>query len=325
MAGGLGGDGPMRLTIIVATLLSAALLANSATAQVPADLAAQIRSIGRTVDTLKTGALYAPLQEPLPASMRATRDLKYGNDGKQTLDVVAPAAASSNPRPVFLFVHGGGYVRGDKTLDETGKSSLFYDNIMIWAVKNGMIGVNVNYRLAPQFQYPAVQQDLGAAVKWVQDNIARFGGDPAKLYLMGHSAGAAHVASYVAHPEFGPNGQPGLKAAVFSSGNYEFAPAPGQKANHPYFGAQAADHSSLPGLVASKTPYLVIVAELDPVGFHEQAGKLMNAVCAAGNCPPYLLLRDHGHMSGNYAVNTADTSLSGAVLEFLKKSGGLTR
>jgi len=315
----------MRLTITVAALLSAALLHNSATAQVPAELAAQIRGIGRTVDTLKTGALYAPLQEPLPASMRATRDLKYGTDAKQTLDVVSPASASSSPRPVLLFVHGGGYVRGDKTLDETGKSSHFYDNIMIWAVKNGMIGVNVNYRLAPQFQYPAVQQDLGAAVKWVQDNIARYGGDPANLYLMGHSAGAAHVASYVAHPEFGPNGQLGLKAAVFSSGNYEFAPAPGQKADHPYFGAQATEHSSLPGLAATQTPYMVIVAELDPVGFHEQAGKLMNAVCGAGHCPPYVLLRDHGHMSGNYAVNTTDTSLSGAVLEFLKKSGGLRR
>ena len=315
----------MRLTITAMTLLSAVVLVGPAVAEVPADLAAQIRGIGRTVDTLKTGALYAPLQEPFPASMRATRDLKFGTDPKQTLDVVAPAAASGTSRPVLLFVHGGGYVRGDKTLDETGKASVFYDNVMIWAVKNGMIGVNVNYRLAPQFQYPSVQQDLGAAVKWVQDNIARFGGDPAKLYMMGHSAGAAHVASYVAHPEFGPNGQLGLKAVVFSSGNYEFAPTPGQKANHPYFGAQAADHSSLPGLVASKTPYLVIVAELDPVGFHEQAGKLMSAACASGSCPPFLLLRDHGHMSGNYAVNTADTSLSGTVLEFLRKSGGLTR
>ena len=315
----------MRLRVTVTVAVIAAGLTLPCLAQVPAELAAQIRGIGRTVDTLKTGALYAPLQEPLPATMRATRDLKFGTDAKQTLDVVAPAALSGTPRPVFLFVHGGGYVRGDKTLDETGKASIFYDNLMIWAVKNGMIGVNINYRLAPQFQYPAVQQDLSAAVKWVQDNIARYGGDPAKLYMMGHSAGAAHVASYVAHPELGPNGQLGLKAAVFSSGNYEFAPAPGQKANHPYFGPQAADHSSLPGLVATKTPYLVIVAELDPVGFHEQAGKLMNAVCAAGNCPPYLLLRDHGHMSGNYAVNTADTSLSGTVLEFLKKSGGLTR
>jgi triacylglycerol lipase len=315
----------MRLGFTTLLAAAAAGLALPVAAQVPAELAAQIRGIGRTVDTLKTGALYAPLQEPLPASMRATRDLKFGTDPKQTLDVVAPATASGSARPVFLFVHGGGYVRGDKTLDETGKPSIFYDNIMIWAVKNGMIGVNVNYRLAPQFQYPAVQQDLGAAVKWVQDNIGRYGGDPGKLYMMGHSAGAAHVASYVAHPEFGPGGQLGLKAAVFSSGNYEFAPAPGQKAGHPYFGAQAAEHSSLPGLTATKTPYLVIVAELDPVGFHEQAGKLMNAVCAAGNCPPYLLLRDHGHMSGNYAVNTADTSLSGAVLEFLKKSGGLAR
>ena len=313
----------MRLGCMTWAAISSATLALQCAAQVPADLAKQIRAIGRTVDTLKTGALYAPLHAPLPASMRVSRDVKFGPDAKQSLDVVGPAAIVGTSRPVLLFVHGGGYVRGDKTLDETGKPSRFYDNVMAWAVNNGMVGVNVNYRLAPQFPYPAAQQDLGAAVKWVQANIASHGGDPARIVMMGHSAGAGHVASYVAHPEFGPDGKTGLQAAVFSSGNYDFTPAPGQTANHPYFGAQAAERSSLPGLVTTRLPFMVVVAELDPPAFHEQAGKLLGAVCATGNCPPFLLLRDHGHMSGNYAINTADTSLSGPVLEFLRRQVGL--
>lgn len=310
-----------RMNCVLSVLAWA--VATCAMAQVPADLAKQIRAIGRTVDTLKTGALYSPLQPPLPASVKATRDLKFGPDPRQSLDVVSPATATAPSRPVFMFVHGGGYVRGDKTLDETGKPSAFYDNVMLWAVNNGMVGVNVNYRLAPQFQYPAVQQDLGAAVKWVQENIDRYGGDAGRIFMMGHSAGAGHVASYVAHPGFGPGGQTGLRAALFSSGNYDFTPAPGQAAIHPYFGAQAAAHSSLPGLLATRVPFMVVVAELDPIGFHEQAGKLVGSACAAGNCPPFLLLRDHGHMSGNYAVNTADTSLSGPVLEFLRRHGAV--
>ena len=61
---------------------------------------------------------------------------------------------------------------------------------------------NVEYRLAPQFPWPAGNEDLAAAVRLVVDKAADFGADPNRIYLMGHSAGATHVASYVSHPEF---------------------------------------------------------------------------------------------------------------------------
>jgi triacylglycerol lipase len=247
---------------------------------------------------------------------RVQRDVKFGADSKQSLDVFTPAQSGGASRPVLIMVHGGGFIAGDKSIDETGKQSAFYDNIMLWAVANGMVGVNINYRLAPASQYPSAQQDIGAAVRWVHDNIARFGGNTANIALMGHSAGAAHVGSYISHPEFGLAGDPGVNKVILSSGSYEFAPQ--AQTPHSYFGSAAAERSSIPGLVRTKIPYLIIVGEYDPVSFHIQAGKLLNAVCSTGNCPQFVIAKGHGHMSGVYSINTPDQSLSGPILAFLR-------
>lgn len=304
--------GYLGLTAIAGAALALPALLMAA---VPDEIDPQLRAIGRKVDTIATAKIYTPLQTKPPyAGVRVERDIKFGAHEKQGLDVFVPSTTSKTPLPVLVMVHGGGFVAGDKSIDETGKQSAFYDNIMLWAVKNGMIGVNINYRLAPEFKYPAVQQDIGLAIGWVQKNIQRFGGDPNRIDLMGHSAGAAHVASYVAHPEYGPDGESGIRRAVFSSGSYDFASSGGEP--HSYFGA-GADKTSVPGLVTTKTPYMIIVAERDPVPFHLQAGKLVNSVCATGACPPFLLLKDHGHMSGVYSINSPDQSLSGPILTFL--------
>lgn len=310
-----------RLNAVLASVVLATSFPGALAAQVPPDILPKLQAIGRKVDTIATAQIYAPLQPKAPYSgVRVDRDIKFGAHATQTLDVFAPAnARSSSALPVLIMVHGGGFVAGDKSIDEKGKQSAFYDNVMLWAVKNGMIGVNINYHLAPEFQYPIVQQDIGLAIGWVQKQIAGYGGDAKRIAMMGHSAGAAHVASYVAHPELGPGGKTGLTRAVLSSGSYEFAPQGGKP--HAYFGASGGDLSSIPGLLATKLPYMVIIEENDPVPFHVQAGKLIDTVCATGTCPPFLLVKDHGHMSGVYSINTADTSLSGPILAFLQAGG----
>ena len=93
-----------------------------------------------------------------------------------------------------MFVHGGGFVGGDKHVPGTP----MYDHIGAWAVRNGWVGVTITYRLAPEHTWPAGAQDVAAAVQWVRDNIASYGGDPSRIVLAGHSAGSVHVASYLA-------------------------------------------------------------------------------------------------------------------------------
>src|SRR5438132_1357989 len=148
-------------------LIIAALLAGAASAQqgpMPEDIAWKLLEIGRTVDPAKTSALYAPLQQKEPyAGVKVERDVKYGPAERNLLDVFTPEAASP-ARPVLIFVHGGGFTTGNK---RSNFSNAFYDNIMLWAVKNGFVGVNMTYRLAPASPWPAGAEDVGAAVQWV--------------------------------------------------------------------------------------------------------------------------------------------------------------
>jgi acetyl esterase/lipase len=294
------------------------LAATPASAQMPADIAEKIAALGRVVDPERTAVIYAPLQEKEPyAGLKVSRDVKYGPDVRNLVDIFA-AEGASGARPVLMFVHGGAYTRGNKR----PPGSPFYDNVMVWAARNGMVGVNVEYRLAPQSPWPAGAQDLGSAVHWVADNIGAQGGDPGRIFLMGHSAGATHVASYVSHPEFhGPKGS-GLAGAMFSSAIFDLTKTDDSEARAAYFGTDHAlyrDRSALPGLIKTDIPFMMSASELDPPVFVEQLGLLKEAMCKTERgCVRSLVLPKHSHMSASYSINTPDTQLTSQLLEFIK-------
>jgi acetyl esterase/lipase len=298
----------------------AAMWAGTACAQtpMPEDIAWKLLEIGRVIDVPKTAALYAPLQQKEPyAGVKVERDVKYGPADRNLLDVFTPETSSSS-RPVLIFIHGGGFVAGNKR----NPGSPFYDNIMLWAVKNGFVGVNATYRLAPQFMWPAGPEDLASVVQWVSGKIGERGGDPARIFLIGQSAGAIHVAGYVSHPEFHKVKGGGLAGAVMVSGLYDLAASPAGDAEIAYFGSDPsryAERSSLQGLLATKIPLMVTAAELDPPRFVEQYELIKQASCKRpGGCAHAFMLPQHSHISEVYAINTADTRLTDEILEFVK-------
>ncbi len=284
------------------------------------NLAKNLSAMGRIIDPAATAALYAPLHSLTPdPGVRIERDIQYGLAERNRLDVFTAAPAAGAARPVLLFVHGGGFVGGDKHVQD----SPFHDNIGAWAARHGMVGVTMTYRLAPQAPWPAGAEDVAAAVHWVLDNIGTRGGDPARLYLTGHSAGATHVATYVAQPALqGPDG-PGLAGLIISSGIYDLTTFPQNERYRSYFSDDQslyAARSALPGLTHITQPLLLIHAELDPPPFVQQAEVLREALTRAGRPPRFLRLTGHNHLSGNYSIGTADTLLSGAVLKFVGKT-----
>ena len=307
--------------ITPALAVIAAMWAGTASAQqtsMPEDIAWKLLEIGRVIDVPKTAALYAPLQQKEPyAGVKTERDVKYGPADRNLLDVFTPETNSS-ARPVLIFIHGGGFVAGNKR----NPGSPFYDNIMLWAVKNGFVGVNATYRLAPQFVWPAGPEDLAAVVQWVSEKIAERGGDPARIFLMGQSAGAIHVAGYVSHPEFHKVKGGGLAGAVMVSGLYDLTASPAGDAEIAYFGSDPsryAERSSLQGLLATKIPLMVSAAELDPPRFVEQYELIKQASCKrASGCAHAYMLPQHSHISEVYAINTADTRLTDEILQFVK-------
>jgi triacylglycerol lipase len=310
----------MRLLKPVVLALLTAVIVSTAWAEegpMPEEIAWKLLELGRVVDPPKTAALYAPLQQREPyQGVKVERDVKYGPADQNLFDVFTPESASS-PRPVLIFVSGGAFVAGDKHMP----SSPFYDNIMLWAAKNGFVGVNVNYRLAPAAMWPAGAEDVAGVVQWVGDNIAARGGDSARVYLMGHSAGAVHVASYVSHPEFHKLKGGGLAGAIMVSGIYDLTSGGRGDPERAYFGADAgryAEQSSLQGLLTARIPLMITAAELDPDPFTQQFDLLKAACKKPDGCPRAFMLPQHSHMSEVYAINTADARLTREILEFVK-------
>jgi triacylglycerol lipase len=150
-------------------------------------------------------------------------------------------------------------------------------------------------------------------------HISEYGGDPQRIFLWGHSSGGAHVADYLAHAAL-THRDPQVKGAILmSAAVYDL----GQEVSiwKTYYGDDVrryATESSLPGLLKSPTPLLVTDAELDPPNFQAQADELAKARKAAGQPVQRLHVPGHSHLSEAYAIGTADDSVSGPVLKFIR-------
>jgi triacylglycerol lipase len=289
------------------------LLATASSAQVPSNIAEQVRASGQAMDPT-IGGLYAPMfPKEAWAGVSIQRDIAYGSDPLQRLDVFTPDGAEGKKLPVLLFVHGGGFTRGDK------HGNFYPDNITLWAAKNGMVGVNIDYRLAPKDPWPAGVKDLASAIAWTKANIARYGGDPDRIVLFGHSAGANHVADYAAHPEVRGGEASSVKGVIMLSPAY--STAPGARPNA-YYG-ENADLGSASGqitrLTASPYPLFYGYAEFDPPPMKATATLLIDGLCQSRTrCPKSVELKDSNHFSEGMAVGTSDQQLTGPLLQWIK-------
>ena len=118
------------------------------------------------------------------SAQEVERDLAYAPGSLQRLDLSVPATKRF---PTVLFVHGGSLMSGDKSDED-------YRAVCAPFAAAGIGCANVNYRLAPAASWPAQAEDVAKAVAWVRANIGARGGDPHKLFLLGHSSGAMLVA-----------------------------------------------------------------------------------------------------------------------------------
>jgi acetyl esterase/lipase len=303
-------------TKLIAAACSFAMLATASFAQVPANIAEKVRATGQAMDPT-IGQLYAPMfPKEAWAGVSIQRDIAYGSDPLQKLDVFTPDGARGQ-LPVLLFVHGGGFTRGDKHGD-------FYpDNITLWAAKNGMVGVNIDYRLAPKDPWPAGVKDLASAIAWTKANITRYHGDPNRIVLFGHSAGANHVADYAAHPEVRGAEASSVKGVIMLSPAY--STAPGARPNA-YYG-QDADLGSVSAqitrLIASPYPLFYGYAEFDPPPMKATAMALIEGLCQTKRrCPKSVELKDSNHFSEGMAIGTPDRQLTGPLLQWIKALPG---
>ncbi|MEO6367330.1 MAG: alpha/beta hydrolase [Steroidobacteraceae bacterium] len=264
-----------------------------------------------------TREMLAPLAlHPQAIGADVVRDLQYGADARQRLDIFH-APGNLSPRPVVVFVHGGGFALGDKG----DADAPFYNNFGAWAVRAGFVGVTMTYRHAPAHVWPSGAVDVAAAVDWLARNVAPYHGDHTAIVLVGQSAGAAHVAGYLAG-HGGALAHP--LAAVLMSGIYE----PDRFARNPmhevYFGVDRALYprrSTVLPLAATDVPCLFTISEFDPAQFQQQLAAVFAARTAlCGKCPEVLYLPGQNHVSPAMQLGSAVDPAGEHLADYVRRS-----
>ena len=190
---------------------------------------------------------------------RRTDDQAYGPDMRQRLDVYQPPSSLKNA-PMVVFFYGGSWSMGERA---------DYRFVGEALASQGVVCVVADYRLSPAVRYPAFLEDSAQATRWAFDNATRFGADPARIFVMGHSAGAYNAAMLALDPRW-------LKASGLSparlagwiglAGPYDFLPIGDPKTQVAFnWPGTPADSQPLVHVSPASPPALLLAASEDKI------------------------------------------------------------
>ncbi len=238
------------------------------------------------------GALAAGLLSLLaPHGARVRHDIPYVEGPRGRLDVYEPRHSAAHA-PIAVFVYGGSWQSGDRGLYR------FVGQVL---AARGIITVIPDYRLYPQVRWPDFLRDNAAAVRFARDHAAEWGGDPARLYLIGHSAGAYNVAMLALDRRW--LGAVGLDAAsdiagvVGLAGPYDFLPLRDAKLKA-IFRPEATGRDTQPidHLDGRGPPMLLLAGASDTVVEPGNSTRLAAAIQAHGGVAAARIYPGVGHV-----------------------------
>jgi acetyl esterase/lipase len=250
----------------------------------------------------------AEQRELIAAGPAPVCDLAYGPHERHRLDLYRPNGDAL--APVIVFVHGGGFLKGDKGGAEAWSNA----NVGRMAAAAGFLGAVINYRLAPDHGWPAGAEDVAAVVSWLKANARDHGGDPDRIVLMGTSAGAVHVGGYLRLA-----GDNDARAAILLSGLYGYTPL--DERDRLYYGDAALYAERMPkdAVVGTRLPLFVGCAQFDPPRFQaEFLGLMQDRLAAHGEMPRGVILAGHNHYTMTMHLGTADRRLADEIRDFVR-------
>jgi acetyl esterase/lipase len=243
-------------------------------------------------------------------------DIAYGDLSRQKLDIYQPKLKNER-LPVVIFYYGGSWDSGDKS-DYKFAAEAF--------TSNGFVTVIPDYRVYPEVLFPGFMADPAAAAKWVKQNIQQYGGDPTRVYLVGHSAGA-HIAvmlslntEYLAQVDLAPND---FRAVIGSAGPYDFLPLKSNRLKE-IFGDEAHQLKSQPieFVTGANPPMLLLVGLKDGTVWPRNTFNLANKIKQAGGFVEVAEFPNYGHidMAAKLAKPLRGNSrLLASMIEFMQK------
>lgn len=152
-------------------------------------------------------------------SSKIASDIAYGEGPRRKLDIYAPVGSEARPLPVIVFIYGGSWASG------TREGYHFAARALSAA---GFVTFVPDYRLVPEVHFPGFVQDCAAAVRWARTHAARYGGDPDRIVLVGHSAGAYNAAMLALDPEYLGADRAAIRGFAGLAGPYDFLPFNGK-------------------------------------------------------------------------------------------------
>lgn len=293
-------------------------------ASFPEDLQRLMADIGPKwgTDIQKHGArvrdAFSRVLESSPKPSNVVRSIAYGSHPRQILDVYRPGSTHGTA-PVVVFIHGGAFIRGDMNLN-----ALMNANVLTWFARQGYLGINMEYRLAPEACYPAGAEDVAGVVDWVKRNAAAHGGDPERIFLLGHSAGGTHAATYAYDPAAGYLGRDVRGLALLSARlRADVLPEnPNAAGVRAYFGADESKYETYAPMLhgaSSLMPTFVAISEFENPLLDVYGAEFFYRMSnARGRAIPFLRLAKHNHISMTAHFNTAEEILGRQILQFFE-------
>lgn len=185
-----------------------------------------------------------------------TADLSYGNDPRNRLDVYTPIDAPADA-PVVVFFYGGSWNTGSRS---------DYSFVGEALASRGIVAVLADYRLYPQVHYQGFLDDSARAVGWAREHIGQYGGDPARLYVMGHSAGGYNAAMIALDPKWlaAVNMKPSMISGwIGLAGPYDFLPVENPDVKPVFFFPDSPPDSQPINHVSAESPPALLMAARD--------------------------------------------------------------
>lgn len=271
-----------------------------------------VAAIGRRWDEAafaETVALYTAVHRGVEwPGVLAPETIRYGTDAKQTFDLYRPEQGFSEPGPVFLFLHGNGLGNSDRFAP--GSDGLIYGHLGKLAATAGGIGVSMNFRNSGHPSGDGASatlrsgaEDLRLVIKWIVEHISPYGGDPGTIVLIANSEGATTAAAYLFNEALQMPSDPGVAAAILSSGR---------------FGALTPEIAELvDDYAGARVPLALWSGEFDTPEITNGIAALHEQLCRKyDDCPTLEQLSGHNHVSHVMSLGTADTSAMNSLIRF---------
>jgi acetyl esterase/lipase len=242
---------------------------------------------------------------------------------RHLLDVYAPKKKAATPYPVVVFIHGGGWSSGNKNI---------YSFIGRRLAKQGVVAVVVNYRLSPQVEVPAMADDCARAVVWTTEHIREYGGDPQRLFLIGHSAGGGLAALLAADNRLferrGLATNPVRGAILDDPAGLDMLDYltkleyPGDDAYLIPYGRQPdvwKDVSALYHVTAASPPFLVFIGGETYPSIRSSSRKFQAKLTALGRAPQFMVLPGKKHIPMVLQLYWKDNVIYQELLKMVKR------